>query len=288
MITDNKGWLLLTGGNGFLGTGFIASLDEETRKRCVCLVRKSTPEFAATVGVVVEGFFGDAAALRKLDCYRFSAVVHLAAVTGGCSEDDAMAVNVEGTRVLMRYLIDRGCPRFVLASSIALVGVQRTDFRPLALPITEEHPCLDKDGYGLSKFLMEEVARYHQRQNEGITVFCLRFGVIRPDDATDEPFIPSSPPPAWTYAHFTKVLRRDAIKAVRLALDKPSEGGFCAVNIVAKQSSLGATVRQLVATWAPEWAPDLSSYERPEHERDSVFSTKLAQQELGFSADWIG
>ncbi|MEZ4659698.1 MAG: NAD-dependent epimerase/dehydratase family protein [Caldilineaceae bacterium] len=77
-------------------------------------------------------------------------LVHLAAVTGGCNEEDGLRVNVLGTHHLLRYLIDRGVQKFVLASSIAAVGMQSLRFRPLQLPMPDEHPCLDRDGYGFS------------------------------------------------------------------------------------------------------------------------------------------
>ena len=115
-----------------------------------------------------------------LDGLKIDVVVHLAAVTGGCREEDGLLVNVEGTRKLLRYFSDRGCTRFVNASSIAAVGFQSPKFRPLELPIPDEHPCLDRNGYGLSKYLMEEVTKYmwrallcscHQRaEDQGIAM----------------------------------------------------------------------------------------------------------------------
>lgn len=279
-------WTLLTGGAGFLGTGFLAALSPEERSRCVCIVRRATPELSASAGAVIEGFFGDVATLSKLDEYNITAVVHLAAVTGGCGETDAMAVNVEGTRVLLRHLSDRGCRRFVLASSIAAVGLQRPDFRPLSLPMTETHPCLDRDGYGFSKYLMEEVAAYHCRQNPALTIFCLRFGVIRPDDADDPPYIPTGVQPEWSYAHFSKVRRKDAVRAILLALAEPSEGGCAKLNIVAKNTALGVSVRELLASWHPRHKLNLSAYQKTGHKRDAVFSTELTKQELGFTAEW--
>ena len=91
-------------------------------------------------------------------------------------------MNVEGTRCLMRYAIDRGCRKFVMASSIAVVGMQNVNFRPLQVPIHDEHPCLDRDGYGWSKFMMEEVTKYYSRQNQGIDVTCLRLSSVSPDE----------------------------------------------------------------------------------------------------------
>lgn len=286
MKNESNGWILITGGAGFLGSGLIEALAPEVRSRCVCLVRKITPALASAVGVVVEGFFGDPATLENLRAFDITAVVHLAAVTGGCSEADGMAVNVEGTRVLLRHFSDRGCRRFVLASSIAAVGLQRPDFRPLTLPMTEEHPCLDRDGYGFSKFLMEEVAAYHHRQNPALTVFCLRFGVIRPDDANDSPYVPDGTQPEWSYAHFSKVRRADAVRAILLALAQPSAGEFTRLNIVAKNAALGVSVRELLTSWNPASTIGLSAYADTANERASVFSTHAAEFRLGFGAVW--
>lgn len=272
------GWTLLTGAAGFLGTGFLDALPSAERARTVCLVRKTTPELTASAGAVIEGFFGDPATLQKLSAYPVTAVVHLAAVTGGCSEADAIAVNVEATRVLLRHLSDQGCRRFVLASSIAAVGLQRTDFVPHELPMTETHPCMDKDGYGLSKHLMEQIAAYHHRQNPALAIFCLRFGVIAPDDAPATPFVPTATPPAWTYAHFSNVRRRDAVRAIRLALAQPSDGECSTLNIVARRPDLAVSISQLLATWHPGRQIGAA--------RDAVFSTEAAERRLAFSADW--
>ena len=63
--------------------------------------------------------------LRQLDEFDIEVVAHLAGVTGRCTEQDALIVNVEGSRCLMRYLLDHGCRKFVMASSTAVVGFQR-------------------------------------------------------------------------------------------------------------------------------------------------------------------
>ena len=72
----------------------------------------------------IQGDFGSYEDLRQLDDNAIDAVIHLAAVTGGCRERDGLLVNVEGSRCLMRYLIDSGCRKFIMASSIAAVGFQ--------------------------------------------------------------------------------------------------------------------------------------------------------------------
>jgi nucleoside-diphosphate-sugar epimerase len=106
---------------------------------------------------VVQGDFTSSEDLRGLDEFRLDAVVHLAAETGGCSEAAGLFVNVDGTRQLLRYLIGRGCERFVIASSITAVGCLDPAYFPTCLPIGDDEPCRATEAYGLSKWLMEEV-----------------------------------------------------------------------------------------------------------------------------------
>ena len=142
---------MLIGGGGFIGRALAENMAVE--HEVVCLSRRPT----AVDGVEkIAGSFTDPAVSARLDGWDFDALVHLAALTGAGSEADLMAVNVLGSYTLLRYLADRGCGKLVLASSIAAVGMQSPLFRPLELPMSDEHPCLDRDGYGFSKYMMEE------------------------------------------------------------------------------------------------------------------------------------
>ena len=155
--------ILVTGASGFIGKALSTSLVQSGKHEVVCMSRNK-PQIDVEAAFV-QGEFHNLEDLRGLDSHKIDALVHLGAVTGGCTECDGMMVNVEGTRRLMRYLMDGGCRKFVMASSIAVVGLQSMKFRPLELPMPDEHPCLDRDGYGFSKYMMEEVTRYYARQN---------------------------------------------------------------------------------------------------------------------------
>ncbi|MCH2665238.1 NAD(P)-dependent oxidoreductase, partial [bacterium] len=168
--------ILITGGSGFIAREFAKDMAVDHE---VVTISRQDPETAQRW---IKGDFALFEDLRQLDDTAIDSVVHLGAVTGRCTERDAMQVNVEGSRVLMRYAIDRGCEKFVMASSIAAVGMQSVNFRPNEVPILDEHPCLDRDGYGWSKFLMEEVTKYYSRQNPGIDVINLRLSSVVPDD----------------------------------------------------------------------------------------------------------
>jgi nucleoside-diphosphate-sugar epimerase len=271
------GTILITGTSGFIGKALAADLAAD--HDIVCMSRKpcglDVPE--------VVGVFSDFEDLRKLDQYPIDAVVHLAAVTGGCREGDGIAVNVEGTRRLMRYLMDRGCRKFVMASSIAAVGFQHVAFRPLALPMPDEHPCLDRDGYGLSKFLMEEVTRYYQRQQPQLDVINLRLASIFPDERAI-PLLEPGPAFEWCCGAMTLMALSDAVRAFRLAAEAPYQPGVRILNCASPKAWVEGTTKAVLQAWYPDLTIDLSHYDRPGHAQDGVFDVRRIREELGFEA----
>jgi UDP-glucose 4-epimerase len=233
----------------------------------------------------VRGFFGAFEDLRQLDETPLDGVVHLAAVTGGCLERDGLLVNVEGTRCLMRYLMDRGIRKFVLASSIAAVGFQSVQFRPLKLPIPDEHPCLDRDGYGLSKFLMEEVAKYYQRQEAALDVIALRLASIV-DDARLPPPRTVGPLGQWALGGITLMARSDAVRAFSLAIEAPYAPGMRIMNAAGPKAWVSDPVAEILRHW---WGDevDVSPFEQAGHEYDSVYRVDRIREELGFVAQRV-
>jgi nucleoside-diphosphate-sugar epimerase len=268
--------MLITGASGFIGRALAASL---AKKHSVVCMSRRKPEVDCPY---VRGDFGSFEDLRQLDGRNFDAVVHLGAVTGGCLEREGLLVNVEGTRCLMRYLMDRGCRKFVMASSIAVVGLQSLKFRPARIPIPDEHPCLDRDGYGLSKYLMEEVTRYYARQNDGLDVINLRLATIGPD----EPAVPLKkvgPLHEWSLAGITVMCLSDAVRAFSLAAEAPHKPGVRVMNAVGPRAWVQDPVADILRNW---WGDDVdvSAFRRPGHEWDSVFDAGRIEQELGFVA----
>lgn len=100
--TAEGGYTLITGASGFIGNAFAQQLS--IKRQVICLSRKMPQGNIPSV----QGEFHSFEDLRQLDRFEISCVVHLAAVTGGCSEEDGVAVNVLGTRRLLRYAINRG------------------------------------------------------------------------------------------------------------------------------------------------------------------------------------
>lgn len=268
--------ILITGASGLLGKALATSLSP--RHRVLCLSRKAP-------GLKLPYFQGDFAKpedLKQLDKEPIDTLLHLGAVTGGCSEHDGIMVNVAGTRTIMRYLIDRGVKKFVLASSSAAVGYQAIKFRPLQVPMPDEHPCLDTHGYGLSKYLMEEVLRYLQRQNPQIDTIALRLAYVPPADRMP-PLRKVSPIGEWALGGITVMHIEDAIDVFTRALESPLKPGLRIMNAVSRQAWVADPTAKVLRHW---WGNDvdLSHFEKPGHEFDGLYDVSLIQRELGFVA----
>lgn len=268
--------VLITGASGFIGQGLANSMAEN--HKVICMSR-SNPKLDSPW---VRGEFGSFEDLRQLDGEEVDVVVHLGAVTGGCSEHDGVLVNVEGTRCLMRYLMDRGCRKFVMASSIAAVGFQNIAFRPQEVPIPDEHPCLDRDGYGVSKFLMEEITKYYSRQNEDIDVINLRLSSV-PHGGLP-PLREVSPPRQWGLGSLTVMDLPDAVRAFTLAAEAPHQAGVRIMNASGPKAWVADPVVDILRNW---WGDDvdLSHFEQPGHEYDSVYDVSRIKDELNFVAE---
>jgi len=271
--------VLITGASGFIGQ---ALADAMSVHHDVLCMSRHDPDLSLPW---IRGEFGSFENLRQLDDQRIDVVVHLGAVTGGCLERDGMLVNVDGTRCLMRYLIDRGCRKFVMASSIAAVGLQSTQFRPLQVPIPDEHPCLDRDGYGFSKYLMEEVTRYYSRQNDEIDVINLRLSSVPRDEDIPPPKV-VEPLRDWSLGGITIMARSDAVRAFSLAAEASHKPGVRIMNATGPKSWVAVPVVEILRNW---WGHDvdLSFFEESGHEYDSVYDVSLIKQELGFVADRV-
>jgi len=271
--------ILVTGASGFIGQALAPALAK--RHDVICMSR-TNPRLGLPW---VRAYFGAFEDLRALDTHKIDAVVHLAAVTGGCLERDGILVNVEGTRCLTRYLIDRRCEKFVFASSIAAVGFQSVHFRPLQLPIPDEHPCLDRDGYGFSKHMMEQVIHYYWRQNEQIDAIALRLSTVMADEHMSPP-MRVSPVRQWALGGITRMARSDAVRAFTMAVEAPRCPGVRTMNAAPPVAWAADPVADILANW---WGDDVDlSYFRQEgHEYDAVYDVSRIQRELGFVAELL-
>ena len=92
--------VLITGASGFIGRALATAMS--VHHDVLCMSRKNPGLDLSWI----RGNFGSFEDLRQLDDHSIDVVIHLGAVLGGCLERDGILVNVEGTRCLMRYLMD--------------------------------------------------------------------------------------------------------------------------------------------------------------------------------------
>lgn len=269
--------ILVTGASGFIGSSLSVALGVDYE---VVGMSRSAVDLPGVTHV--RGDFSSFEALRQLDRWNFDAVVHLAAELRG-PERDFMMVNGEGSRCLMRYLIDRGCRKFVMASSIAAVGCQSVEFRPDVLPIPDEHHCYDRDGYGFGKYIMEETTRYLWRQNQDIDVINIRLSSVVPDDVPERKPEGLRPIMEWTLGYVTIMLLSDAIRAFSLAALGPHKPGVRILNTAAERVWATVPTADILENW---WGNDvdLSYFEKPGNEFLGVFRVGRIKEELDFTA----
>jgi nucleoside-diphosphate-sugar epimerase len=271
---DNMMNILITGASGFIGKKLVNRLANQ--HTVICLSRHPFNEDAT----FVRGSFDRFEDLRGLDPYEIHAVIHLAAVTGGCSEEDGLAVNVLGTRRLYRYLLDRGCKKFVTASSIAAVGSLDDDFIPLELPMQADHPCLATDAYGLSKALVEELTHYFQRQHEDTDFINLRFGAVANEDWVP-PLIEMDKKMSVPFIVLGHVYASDVVEGIVRVVEAPMKSGVRNFNLVGPDISSQIPAREILSSILGDQY-DLDYYQLPGNEYKPLYDMSQFITEFGY------
>lgn len=162
--------VIVTGGAGFIGShlaGRLIALGHD-----VLVLDNLSTGARANVPAGAEFFEIDLGApdcLASLPSSSFDAVCHLAAQSSGPASGDMpyrdLQSNAASTLQLSRWCIDHGVRRFLYASSMAVYG------QSLALPVTEDHPCVPVSYYGVSKLASEHMLRVASQRGLESTSF---------------------------------------------------------------------------------------------------------------------
>jgi nucleoside-diphosphate-sugar epimerase len=272
--------ILITGTSGFLGSHLAKHFAKS--HDVVCVSRKPTP-IEGVIGYICD--FTDKKTYSLLDKHKIDILIHMAA-TSADDDDICLRTNCLGTLNLCNYVYSRGCRKCLIASSIAAAGMQSVDFRPMAVPIPDEHPDTGKTGYGFTKYLMEQSLHYCARKYEDIDIIAFRIASILRGTAKITLQKPG-PIPEWTVGHLAHLYAGDIVSAFDCALKAPHKPGCRVMNLAGKWASTAVPVVEILRSWFGDYCNslDLSYYSRPGNEKASVFSIRKIKDEIGWEAE---
>lgn len=214
-------------------------------------------------------------------------VIHLAAAIPKKNEaisfSKFMDVNAMGVKLIFEAAVQRGCHRFIYASTQMVIE------KPFYLPVDEVHPLVPLSDYGLSKAIGEKYC-LSLAKDYNITAVSLRFARIY--GAGENPgfvltnFIGRAQRRLPLILHGSgKTLRdllyvKDAVKAIVCVLQSKASGIF---NI---GSGNGISIRELAESIASVFGngniPVEFRHDLKDEGTDFYMSTAKATEELGF------
>lgn len=278
MTSRLRSTVLVTGASGFLGRRLLTRLGEEHDVIAISRSAVSGPVRS------YRGSFGSLDDLKQLDGHDIDVLVHLASEIGGATEEAALSVNLLGTRRLLRYLGERGCRRFVLASSIAAAGCLDPGFVPLELPIGDRHPCLAVDAYGLSKYLAEQLADYFSRLFPDRAFVSLRIGSIADKPGNEDRWCSVVAPSYRPFVLLGQVAADDVVDGIATIVGAPGRSGARVYNLVAPDVRSRDAVADVLRAKLGERAArlDVSPYEVIGRHSPPVYAMTALRDDCGF------
>ena len=269
--------ILVTGAAGTLGSAVVAhlrSLGHSVRAHDL------VPVDPARADEVVIGDLRDPEHVRSLVA-GMAGVVHAAAIPSPRPDEQAVFTN----NVMSAYqVLDAagrgGVPRIVYISSLSALGFAYSSHgaAPESVPVTETHPSVAEDVYGLSKYLGEQIARTTALRWGG-TVISLRFPFLGSGDRLREHLARVHEQPAdgqrilWAWLD-----TRDAARAIEAALTRPLAGHHV-INVVAPDTTALEPTAELLRRYHPS-----SALTQPLDGFATPFSTQRSRELLGFTA----
>jgi nucleoside-diphosphate-sugar epimerase len=209
-------------------------------------------------------------------------VVHAAALPSplSASEEEVFTNNVESTYRLLDASGRAGVGRIVNVSSLSAVGLAwaRREVSPERVPVTETHPYVGDDVYGLSKQIGELIAATVSRRWAN-SVVSLRFPFLGSGERLRHHLARVHADPGVERAALWGWLdTRDAAGAVAAALTRPLEDGHFVLNVAAADTTALVPTADLLRRYHPSTHVDV-----PLDGFDVPFSTSLSRELLDFT-----
>jgi len=206
------------------------------------------------------------------------AVIHLAAIgkLGVATEDVTFRTNVLGTYNVHQAAYRLGIKRVVSASSQAVLGwnYRERDFEPEYLPIDEDHPVKPQDAYGLSKEVVEVIARSYARK--GLETIVLRPNFVVTPEELEQLRLQGGRQPT-RFLLYSYIDARDLAAAFRLAIEQPSSGNKV-LFVVADDSCVAEPLCEVL----PRLMPAIGDKARNLTGTKAAISNALAKEFLGW------
>ncbi|SEG91794.1 Nucleoside-diphosphate-sugar epimerase [Actinacidiphila yanglinensis] len=242
--------VLVTGAGGLLGREVVARLRESGH-----MVRahdRSAPDPASADEVAGGDLLDGAGPAELLD--GVDAVVHAAALPSpnAAPHDVVFTNNVRSTYLVLDAAGRAGVRRAVYVSSLSALGLAFSAHGTSAqrVPITEEHPYLGDDVYGLSKYLGETVAATAARRY-GMTVVSLRFPFLGAGERLRDHLARVHQDPGYDRGSLWGWLDpRDAARAIDAALTAPLDG-HPVINVAAPDTTALEPTAELLRRYHP-------------------------------------
>jgi nucleoside-diphosphate-sugar epimerase len=213
---------------------------------------------------------------------RVDAVVHAAALPSPLSaaEQVVFGNNVDAAFHLLDAAGRAGVKRIVYVSSLSALGLawSTRPVSPLFAPVTEKHPYVGDDVYGLSKLVGELIAETVSRR-WGAEVISLRFPFIGTGSRLRQHLdYVHGDPGSDRKALWSWIDTRDAVRAVVAALTARVDG-YALVNVAAPDTTSLVPTVELMRQFHPATRLDgpLDGFAVP-------FSLRLSRELLGFTA----
>jgi len=164
--------VLITGANGEIGHGLVASLAQAGDTKIVALdLQAPDPALKAMCHATAVGDITDGTVVASLGAnHDFDVIFHLAALLSTKSERMpklAHLVNVDGTLNLLELAVSEARQQgnavtFVYPSSIAVYGFTSLECKTKAGRIREGQWCEPRTMYGINKLYCEKLGTYYQ------------------------------------------------------------------------------------------------------------------------------
>lgn len=239
----------MTGAGGMLGRAVVAGLHAAGHT-----VRAHDRSFVASVADdMVVGDLRTDPGLDRLVA-GVDAVVHTAAIPAPVHED-VFDNNVSSTYRLLEAAGPAGVARVVFVSSLSAVGLAWSSrgASPVRLPLTEDHPYVGDDPYGLSK-QAGELMTATVSNRWGIPAVSLRFPFIGTGDRLRHHLshvgedLSRDRGGLWAW-----IDTRDATSAVAAALTRPLQG-HTVLHVTAPDTTASLPTEELLARYHPHVA----------------------------------